>query len=226
MSRLGGKPKHRLSDHFLVIDEKVNSTNKATICNYCIERCGYSEAYLTSKVTNIVNSCIAYLHKCEAFANRYSYEKAKQILVSNATLKKRESLKRNWQEFILDNDSNEDDSVQSFVTSTSSTTNSGLNFKLIYQFSDKDQSQLSNDKILAMCQLQGELHRIHQLTALKKIEDSYNNTNTDEQTNIYQESKDDPTENIEQEGNTIIENNQSLDEILAQEHPCQDCNAK
>lgn len=48
-------------------------------------------------------------------------------------------------------------------------------------------NRLNNDKILAMCQLRGELHRMHQLTKLKKLEERYNNTNTNKQPKISQE---------------------------------------
>lgn len=143
MSHLGGRPKHRLSEHFLILDEKANSTNKAAVCKYCIDHFGFQQACLTSKVTNVVNSCLAHLRKCEIFASKYLPEEIDQILVSTAVLKKKETLKRNRpvsQEINCDN-TNDSDSSQSFVTSLSSitVTNSNPSINLIRRFSDKDQ---------------------------------------------------------------------------------------
>ncbi|CAG8820029.1 10372_t:CDS:2, partial [Racocetra persica] len=56
MSHLGGRPKHRLTEHFLVLDEKANSTNKAAVCKYCIDHFGFQQACLISKVTNVVDN--------------------------------------------------------------------------------------------------------------------------------------------------------------------------
>ncbi|CAG8677517.1 23167_t:CDS:2 [Dentiscutata erythropus] len=147
MSRAGGKPKHHLSEHFIVLDEKVNCTNKAAVCKYCIEYYGHQQALLTSKVTNVVNSCLAHLHK------------SKKILS-----------KRIRQE----NDDNE--SIQSFTSNSSSNTNLELKItsSSIRQLNNKDQ-QIFNILLLHMTVSNGELHHAHQLAKLSKVEKQYNN---------------------------------------------------
>ncbi|CAG8742964.1 12734_t:CDS:2, partial [Dentiscutata heterogama] len=81
------------------------------------------QALLTSKVTNVVNSCLAHLHKCTHFANKYSAKEVDRILILIAKLKKQTNLSKRIR---YKNDLPEDDDnrlVRSLTTNSSSTTN-------------------------------------------------------------------------------------------------------
>ncbi|CAG8567187.1 14129_t:CDS:2, partial [Dentiscutata heterogama] len=64
-------------------EEIANSVNRTAVCKYCVDYYGYLQALLTSKVTNVVNSCLAHLYKCSYFANKFSDE---EITLSNKIL--------------------------------------------------------------------------------------------------------------------------------------------
>ncbi|CAG8812195.1 16875_t:CDS:2, partial [Cetraspora pellucida] len=268
-----GRPKHRLSKHFLVLDEKANSINKATVCKYCINYFGFQQACLTSKITNVVNSCLAYFQKYKIFANKYLPEEIDQILVSTADATKKITQAQismtqqdlhsvtiafdSWKNIIkqkllgiifiiskadhyeklFQKAADQNIKILAFVTDSASenaTARQRLQLQrqnLLYLLCFAHQANLCiadifksnpdyikastnswsifsffnssifwlehfryeqvlayNEKcsalirlVLAICQLREELHCMHQLTKLKKLEERCNNTNTNKQ---------------------------------------------
>ena len=63
------------------MDEKANASNHFAVCKACIQAVRINAALRIAKVTNVVESCIAHIKKCEHFAIQYSSEEIKPLVM-------------------------------------------------------------------------------------------------------------------------------------------------
>ncbi|CAG8818589.1 25859_t:CDS:1, partial [Gigaspora rosea] len=79
--------RHRLTDLFIILDEKANKSNKFAVCRLCIKGSSYDEAY-KKRITNTLRECKRHLVSCQHFIAEYPNETERnKILDPNSTNK-------------------------------------------------------------------------------------------------------------------------------------------
>ncbi|KAK9721276.1 hypothetical protein K7432_003540 [Basidiobolus ranarum] len=64
--RKRGRPRHELSEHFIVLDEMANKKDRFAVCKYCAETKGENEAF-RHKILNKKANCRKHLENCSHF---------------------------------------------------------------------------------------------------------------------------------------------------------------
>ncbi|CAG8660791.1 25063_t:CDS:2 [Dentiscutata erythropus] len=68
-----GRKQHRLTNLFIILDEKANKSNKFSVCKFCIKGSTYEEAY-ENRITNTQRECRRHLISCQYFIAEYPSE--------------------------------------------------------------------------------------------------------------------------------------------------------
>jgi len=73
------REKHKLSDYFLILEEKSNKWNNYAVCQDCIQVLGSEEAS-KHKFTNTKHACANYLKNCSYWAERHTPKQTNAII--------------------------------------------------------------------------------------------------------------------------------------------------
>ncbi|CAG8456444.1 5232_t:CDS:2 [Dentiscutata heterogama] len=104
-----GRKQHRLTDLFIILDEKANKSNKFAVCKFCIKGSTYEEAY-KNRITNTQRECRRHLISCQYFIAEYPSEimrnKVLNPTLTNKDPQESESESESEQSFGNENNSN------------------------------------------------------------------------------------------------------------------------